>query len=456
MKRRASYWIFFLIILLGEFVQAQTKDSSRPWSIADCFQYASEHNIQISQLRLDVQAAEQDLLAARGLKIPSLSATASNVFTNANNPVFNNTNSPVSNSQLTNQLTTSGTYSANSSIVLWNGNYVNNAIQQRQLQAQSAGLSVNQSLNNITLLITLDYLNILLAKENLKYITDLVKTSEARVKQGQLFYEAGSIAKKDLLQLQAQLASDQFLLVQTQNSIRQNLLTLRQTLQLPADTTFDIVSPDTVVVQPILEPFADVQQAALQNFPDLKIGKLGLDIASLEIAKANAAFKPTLSANGALGTAYDQVLTNAVVPKAGYFTQTGNNFYQRVGFLLTIPIFSNYINKTNRRKAMIAYETARLNYLNFQITLSQAVEQAYLTASNAMHAYAAANAQLQATTESYRISNEQFKLGAINSYDLLQQRNQYVQAVQEFTQAKYTAVLQQKIYEFYLGKPVTL
>jgi outer membrane protein len=84
------------------------------------------------------------------------------------------------------------------------------------------------------------------------------------------------------------------------------------------------------------------------------------------------------------------------------------------------------------------------------------VEQAYLNASNAMQSYEAANLQLQAAAESYRITNEQFKLGAINIYDLLQQRNQYVQAVQAFTQAKYTAVLQQKIYEFYMGNPVTL
>jgi outer membrane protein len=73
-----------------------------------------------------------------------------------------------------------------------------------------------------------------------------------------------------------------------------------------------------------------------------------------------------------------------------------------------------------------------------------------------MHSYDAANEQLKAAVESYRITKEQFKLGAINVYDLLQQQNQYVQAVQAFTQSKYTSVLQQKIYEFYMGKPVTL
>jgi outer membrane protein len=430
-------------------VTAQDKDGGRLWSLDDCFKYANEHNIQINTLRLNAQAAEQDLIAAKGTKTPSLYGTLTNAFTNANNSVSGD-------GHLVNQLTSSGAYSVNSSIVILNNNYINNTIDQRQLLIQSADLSVQQSLNNITLLITQEYLSILLGKENLKYITNLVSTSQARVKQGQQFYDAGSIAKKDLLQLQAQLASDQYLLVETQNQIRQSVLALKQNLQLPADVSFDIAQPDTVIVNKNLLSLNEVQQAALRDFPDSKIGKLQVDVASLDIAKANAGFKPTLSASGLLATGYSDVVTNAAASKTAYLKQTGNNFYQRAGVTLSIPIFSNYINKANRAKATIAYRAAMLNWQNDQLVLSQAVEQSYINAYNALQAYDAAAVQLQASSESYRISNEQFKLGAINSYDLLQQRNQYVQAVQAFTQAKYSAVLQQKIYEFYLGKPVTL
>ena len=295
-----------------------------------------------------------------------------------------------------------------------------------------------------------------MARENLKYISDLVSTSEARVKQGQLFYDAGSIAKIDLLQLQAQLASDKYLLVQLQNAIRQNILSLKQILQLPTDALFDIATPVSIEAAGMMPSLHSVQQTALQNFPEIKIGKLGVDLAGLDIAKAKAGFKPLLTANGGLGTGYNDVITNSVFPKTGYLRQTGNNFYQRIGVTLSIPIFSNRINKTNLEKANIAYKQADLNLQNDQLVLSQAVEQAYLTSANALQAYDAANQQLLAATESFRIVNEQFRLGAINTFDLLQQRNQYVQAVQAYTQAKYTAVLQQKIYEFYMGNPVTL
>lgn len=443
-----NVWII-LNLCLSYTIYAQTDSSVRLWGLTDCFQYAAAHNIQVNVLKLEQQLAAEDLIAAKGIQSPSLSASIGNIFTNANSNAYGN-------GSLVNQLTTSGVYAFNSSVVLWNDNAIKNTIKQRDLLNQSAELSVQQSLNNLTLSITAAFLNILLAKENLTYVNDVVSTSEARVKQGQQFYDAGSIAKKDLLQLQATLAGDKYLQVQVQNDIRQNTLTLRQLLQLPVDTTFDVALPATLVLPRMLPSLKEAQSLALNSFPEIKIAKLGIDISELDIRKAKAGFKPVLTASGALGTSYSDVITNSVNSKTNYFTQTGNNFYQRAGLTLSIPIFSNYINKTNLAKANIIFKNAFLNYQNNALVLSQAVEQAYLNASNALQSYNAAEVQLKAASESYRIVNEQFKLGAVNSYDLLQQRNQYIQAIQAFTQAKYSAVLQEKIYEFYMGQPVTL
>ncbi len=446
-------WTYFILMMLYSSItislNAQVTDTVRKWNINTCFDYAATHNIQTNTLRLNEQYAAQNLLAARGLKIPSLNASIGNSFNNANNDAADNGN-------LVNQLTSVGNYSLNASIVLWNGNFINNNILQSNLLLQSAGLSVKQSVNTIVLSIAQAYLNILLAKENLTYITDLVATSDSLVRQGQLFFEAGSVAKINLLQLQAQFASDKYLLVQTQNAVLQNTLALKQLLQLPLDSLFDIVSPVSINIVEFLPSLFNAQQKALQNFPEIKIGKLGIDIAQIDIAKAKAGFKPVLSANAAIGSGYSDVLTNNNYPKTGYFTQSGNNFYQRLGITLAIPIFSNFINRSNVAKANINLKQSSLNLQNYQLVLSQAIEQVYLNVTNARQAYAAASEQLLAATESFRIINEQFKLGGTNTFEVLQLRNQYVQAVQAYTQAKYTAVLQQKIYEFYIGQAITL
>jgi outer membrane protein len=445
MKNRIKDTFLLLAMAMSLNGFAQNADSVRQWHIEECFQYATDHNIQISTLRLGEQSYQQDLIAAKGTKIPSLSASVGNTFYNTN-----------ISSAAVNQFSSGGNYSVNSSIVLWNNNFINNNIKQRGLLAESAFFAIQQSKNSITLSITQAFLDILLAKENEKYIAVLVNTSESSLKRGQMLYDAGSIAQKEVLQLQAQLASDKYLLIQIQNTIRQNILTLKQLIQLPTNTLFDIATPLSLQIGTVLVPLHEVQKTAVLIFPEIKIGQLDVDIANLDIAKSKAGFLPILSASGGFGTGYNSAFTNRNSAQSDYFSQTGSNFSTHVGVTLFIPIFSNFINKTNFEKAKINYKQAQLTLQNKELVLSQAIERAYLTVENARQSYESANQQLLAATENYRVVNEQFKIGGLNSNDLLLQRNQYVQAVQAFTQAKYTLVLQQKIYQFYTGKVITL
>ena len=88
--------------------------------------------------------------------------------------------------------------------------------------------------------------------------------------------------------------------------------------------------------------------------------------------------------------------------------------------------------------------------------MNQQVEQAYINLQNAQAQYDAAGVQAKTSEESYKITSEQLRLGSINLVELQQQKSLYVQAMQAYLQAKYTAVLNYKIYEFYTGDPVTL
>jgi outer membrane protein len=428
---------------------SQIVDGPKKWSIEACFLYAIENNIDINTAKLNELNAFQDVNLAKGSRIPNMYGTLNNNFTNGKTAVSGNVN-------YENQMVSTGNYSLNSTLILWNGNYVNINIHQKNLVSKTFTLFVEQSKNNLVLLITQNYLSILLEKENLKYITDLVTTSQSRLKQGQQLFEAGSTAKISVLQLQAQLASDEYLKIQTENTIRQNILALKQILQLPTSVSFDIEAPNNLQVAILVAPLETVQNNAIQNFPEIKISAINKEISNLSIIKAKANYLPTLTANAGIGTGYSSILNNSIATSSNYYTQTGNNFYQQIGLTLSIPILTNKINKTNLEKAKIGFKQSDFNFRNTTLILSQQVELAYLNATNAQEAYQSANEQLIAVTESYRILTEEFKLGGINAFDLLQQKNQYVQAIQAFTQSKYTAILQQKIYDFYNGTKIKL
>jgi len=418
-------------------------NSTVQWDLATTIAYAKQNNIQVNIIRLDEKLSEQDLLLARAAKYPNLSGSATQSLTHSGN-----TNPVVGGFQTQSNL--AGNYGLNSAWTIYRGGYLNNDVKSKNLQLQAANLNTEVTQNDITLQITQAYLNILLAKEAIVYSDELAKSSQAQYEQGKTRYDAGSIAKKDLLQLEAQAAGDQYTLVNVQNQYRQNVLFLKQILQLPSTTDFKPVSPDTLIAEQAIPSLLEAQRVALQHRPEIKYNQVQIQVAETELQKARAGYKPSISIGGSIATGYSD---NQDVK---YFNQVNNNLYQRVGAILSIPIFDNRTNKTNVERSKILIDQARLTLDQAKTTLNQQVEQAYIATLNAQAQYKSANAQLQANREAYNISLEQLKLGAITTVDLLVQRNLYVQSLQNFIEAKYNSVLNTKIYQFYMGQSITL
>ncbi|MBC9933844.1 TolC family protein [Chitinophaga qingshengii] len=435
-----SFWTYYNNPLIAQ----DSTQSTLPaiWSLQDCLDYAMKNNIQLNSLRLSRMSSEQNLLLSKAARLPNLTGSASMNLTGRKTLTAGG-NMPYEGAL-------SGNYAVNSGVTLYQGGYLNYDIKQKGLLTQVADLNVAQEINNITILITQAYLNILLARENIVYVRDLVTTSTAQVQQAQQRYDVGSIALKDLASLQSQLAADRYNLVTAENQSRLNKLTLKQLLQLPGAYDFDIFSPDTLVSSHLVVPLQDAQDTALANRPEIKSAELGVNVSSLDLAKARAGFWPTLTAGGALGSSYLKD------PGANFFKQLDNNFYQQIGLTLSVPIFTRRANKTNVELSKIEVDQSKLTLKDTRTNLSQTVEQAYINVLNAQGQYDASVEQLRYASESYRIATEQLKVGVANMVDFLQQKNLYVQAFQAYIQAKYNAALTIRIYDFYRGVPVKL
>jgi len=434
-----------ITICLLSFLQIHAQDNNLPsqWTLENCIDYAKKRNIQVNSLRLNERSTQEDLLQSRAAQLPFVSGSLSQNLVNGKNA-----NTATGGYQA--QSTVSGNYAINSSLTIYNGGYLKNDIKSKTLSTESANLSVEEAENDISLTVTQAYLNILLAKENITYLQDLLATSQAQLKQGQQRFDAGSISKKDLVQLEAQVANDQYNLVSAQNNFRINIVNLKQVLQLPSAYDFSIAEPDTVVVEKAVPALSEAQNMARATRPEVKNSEIGLNIAEAELEKTRASVKPVISLGAAFSTGYADNQTSK------YVSQLNNNFYQSLGVTVGIPIFSRRVNKTNIAKSKIQIDQAKLALQNTKTMLDQQVEHSYINMQNAQAQYDAAETQMKASEESYKITGEQLRLGSINLVELQQQKTLYVQAMQAFIQAKYAAVLNYKIYQFYTGKPIEM
>ncbi len=343
---------FCLLNTLPGFSQNNTNHLPETWSLEDCVEYARQNNIQVNSLRLTSQTDQQNLLLSKAAIYPNLSGSSTQTFTNT-----------IGSATVQGGANFSGNYAFNSGVTLYNGGYLKNDIKQKNLIVQASQFDVQAMENNITLQIAQDYLNILLAKENIIYLQDLLQTSQAQLKQGQILYDAGNIAKINFIAYQSQVATDNYNLITAQNSERQNTLALKQLLQLPSGYKLNIVQPDTIITASAIANLNEAQNISAAQRPEIKSSRLGVDIANIGLLKAKATGKPFISGLGSLGTGYSNSNTDA------YMKQIDYNFYQRLGLSLSVPIFNNRLTKTNVENAKIAIDQAKLNLKNTEMVL---------------------------------------------------------------------------------------
>ncbi|MCR8556522.1 TolC family protein [Mucilaginibacter sp. BJC16-A38] len=424
--------LFFSCLISGMTVFAQDSLNVVKWNLQTCLDYAKKNNIQVSGARLSQQTSQQELILSRGAALPNLYGSATQYVNHYHNEAVYG----------------SGNYGLTSSWTLYQGGYIKSDIRQKNLEVERANLSILQQVNDLTLQITQYYLNILLDKETIIYQQNVVATSQAQVDRAKKRLEAGSIAQKDVAQLLAQLANDKYTLVTAENAQRQDLISLKQLLQLTV-ATFDVVTPDTIISKKAVDKLLNVQQTALKDRPEVKNGELNIKSAEFGLQKANSGYLPTLTASGFAGSSYQGA-------GSGYFNQLNNGFNQQIGLTLSVPIFTRKVNQVNRAEAKINIDQARLSLKDTQTTLALTIEKAYINVVNSQNQYDAAAEAFKYNQETYRVANEQLKVGIVNMVDFLQQKSLYTQALQQYIQAKYNAALTIEIYEFYKGTPVKL
>jgi outer membrane protein len=417
-------------------------DVSVKWDLNKCLDYAKRNNLQLNTLRYQQQTAQQQYYLAKAAVLPNVTGSVSQTVGHGN--VEN-----LYTGSYSSQVTSSGSYSVNSSWTLYQGGYLKDNIKQQNLTVEADNQSIITQENNMILSITQYYLNVLLDKETIVYQENVVSTSQAQLDQAQKQFDAGSIALKNVAQFKSQLANDKYTLITAQNAKRQDLLTLKQVLELPPSVTFDIVEPDTIVSKKAIPALEEVRDYALKNRPEVKNGQLLVDVANVGLLQAKSGYKPVVTASGSIGSSY-------IDGTPGFGTQLNNNFSQQIGLGVSIPIFTKRQNKTAVEEAKINIDQAQINLSDTRNTLALNVEKSYINAVNAENQFGAAEEAFKYNQETYRIANEQLKIGAANMVDFLQQKELYIQALQQFIQAKYNAALTIQIYEFYNGQQVKL
>jgi len=471
---RLFLWFVLLSVIIAPSVKAQ-----KLWSLQDCIDYAVFHNLDLKMQELNINIQEKNLLQSKMNLLPSVSANGSDV---------NNWGKTVD--RYTNEFADTRVSSINlylqSSVTLFRGFQLLNSIKSENLELTARKYDFFATRDMKAMEITTAYLQILYGKENLKSKSRQVKLTKMQLDRTEKLVNAGTLAEGDLFNMKAQLASDESQRIQADNDLTLAYLSMKQLLDLPADTAFEIVTPEielTGGLNKLLNPGV-VYDYAVQNRPEVLSAQTRYDRSLKDLAVSRGAYYPSLTFSAGFGTGYsganlmldgdprftgwkysgefttggDTVLTPQfeykTIPKP-FADQVDENKNYSIGFYLTVPIFNGLQARNRVGMSKIAVEQARLQLEKSKRDIRKTIEQAYADARSAYKSYQAAKLNVEALQQAYNYAEKKFNAGMINSYEFNDAKIKLENARNNLLNAKYNYVFRVKVLDFYFGQPLT-
>ncbi|MDR0940912.1 MAG: TolC family protein [Bacteroidales bacterium] len=399
------------------------------WNLERCINYAFAHNISIATSELQKETNENNLSQAQWSRLPNLSASASQSFDNEGASTLN--------------------AGLSSSVTLFAGGQTNKLIKQNKATVAQHSLQIEEAKNSVQLSILQSFIQCLYNKEAI----DVAKSNAERTaqlhKQAQVKFEVGALSKKELAEIQAQYAQSQYSVLTAENNYANQVLALKQLLELPPQTAFEIEIPTIVTDNIVIPDLMETYNTALQTLPEMKSYAYQNRIDSLSVSIAKSAYFPTLSASAGINT------NTYVFDKPDGESDVFRDRYN-IGLSLSYPIFTRFQRKTQVDNAKINQKYTELAYESDKKAIYKSIETAHLNATTAQQNEIVLTQMLEAARTSYELSYEQFLLGGISSIDLSTTQTAFINAQLSLMQAKYYTVLYSQLLAFYGGEKIKL
>lgn len=423
-----------------------TECAAKQWSLRDCIDYALANNIKLQKAKIQEYSALEDVKQSQSALLPSLNLSTSQ---NVNyTPWPQQGRATVSDGYVQSSVDKvyyNGSYSLMGNWTVWNGNKNRNNVKLNKLAVEQARLDSATTANSVLEQIAQLYVQILYSNEAITVTKESLKTSQTNEQRGKTMVEVGKMSRADLAQLTAQRAQDEYAIVEAESNLRNYKRQLKELLQITSDEEFDVAVPSTTddMALEAVPALNDVYAASLEQRPEIKNAKLGIESSDLGIKVAKAGRMPTVSLNAGVTSSTSSMSDNT------WGTQMKNNFSLGGGVTVSIPLFDNRQTKTAVNKAKLQKQSYLLDLQDKQTTLYSTIENYWLQAVTNQNKFKAARISTESAQASYELLSEQFKQGLKNTVELMTGKTNLLQAQQNELQSKYLAILNLNMLEFY-------
>ncbi len=190
---------------------------------------------------------------------------------------------------------------------------------------------------------------------------------------------------------------------------------------------------------PAIEP-ADVNTWVAQSeavHPNIRLAQSGLEIADLEVKKAEAGHKPTLDLQASYNVTRNPSGTAASpIPPFAFRTNTTT-----VGVVLNVPLFAGFATQNRVRETLSLRDKAQSDLEGARRTVAQGTRAAYFgvqSGQGQVKALEAAEASSQSALDANKLG---YQVGVRINIDVLNSQSQLFQTKRDLAKARYDVLL---------------
>ena len=405
--------------------------------------YAVEQNYRVRNSRLDTRIAGEDLTAAYGDFLPSVSATGA-LGKRLGRSVDPKTNLYTSSSFL------ESTMGLNVSLPVFDGFTRVNRLQFRKLNKQIGGLTEQIEENRIAFEVMDAFYRLCFDKKMYEHLLVIAFAQLPLLDSKLVHVDLGMRSPSDLQEVKARLQSDIYQETVKANGCRLSLLALKELLNM-RDTDTLAISPGgegELPVLPVLES-NEIYAASETSLPEFRAMELREKASRKSLAIASGAFSPSIRAEFSLYSGYYDTERDDLGEIIPIKDQLKNNMNKYIGVSVSLPLFSGLSRLTDVRKERFRLQRIRNENEQQRLSLYKEIDDACLSLRAAAEEHRQAVEQLRTSTVTLKESEEKWEEGMISVFELMEKRNLYILAKAELSRTRLQYELKSRTVDFY-------
>lgn len=313
---------------------------------------------------------------------------------------------------------------------IYTGGQLEGAIKAADLGMTASELGLELAKQNIKYKTLATYYRTLQARNQIQVAQETVDALNEHLRNVQLKFDVGAVARKDLLASQVQLAAAEQGLTDAQNYYDVSMAALNKVLGMPHDTV--LILKDDLSYIPYEINMADCLDFARANRPDILLSEYKVAIADAKLTQARAGYLPTVSLAASKNWAGED-------PFSGSDTDLrfakDNNW--TAGVIVSWNIWDNQQTAAKINMAEAGIEKAEASREDVEETSDVEVRTAFLNLKSAEKNIATTKVAVEKAREDYRIARVSYESGVGTNLDVMDAQEKLTQAETNYYTAMY-------------------